>query len=289
MTPLRQRFIEDMQLRGLAATTQKSYVHYIADLAEFYNTSPENLDLEAIRQYQLYLLHERQLSPESINTFLAAVRFLFQNTLELPWDFSTIPRLRCPTRLPLALSQEEIQMFFDHVAGLQNRAALMTCYGAGLRVSESVCLRISDIDSARMLIVVHQGKGGKDRLVMLSPRLLAVLRAYYRARRPQGVWLFPSWRSAFHMSPATLSLACREACQRCGIAKRVTSHTLRHSFATHLLENGTDVRVIQMLLGHSRLETTARYTQVSPRIIAATASPLDQLSTDTASKQNVRR
>ncbi|HSQ51417.1 MAG TPA: tyrosine-type recombinase/integrase, partial [Nitrospiraceae bacterium] len=171
---------------------------------------------------------------------------------------------------------EEVLAFFDHIPSLKYRAALMVCYGAGLRVSEAVALKVSDIDSRRMLLRVEQGKGAKDRYTMLSPRLLDVLRRYWRATRPQN-YLFPSWRTTHHLSAASLQQACREAALRSGISKKVTVHTLRHSFATHLLENGTNMRIIQAALGHSRIETTALYTSVSPRVIGATTSPLDTL------------
>jgi len=153
----------------------------------------------------------------------------------------------------------------------------MCCYGAGLRISETVALKISDIDSARMLIRIEQGKGRKDRYAMLSPRLLAVLRCYFRAERPRGAYLFPSWRQGCHLTTSSLSQACRDAARLSGIPKHITAHTLRHSFATHLLEGGTDTRVIQALLGHSRIDTTARYTQVSAHVVRGTPSPLDAL------------
>jgi integrase/recombinase XerD len=229
MTPLRERFIEDMQLRGLASTTQRSYVHYVADYAKFYNTSPSKLDLEAIRQYELYLLHEKKLSPESINSFVSAVQFFYLVTLEMPWGKECFPRVRRPEKLPVVLSPEEIAVFFENVPGIKNRAGLMSCYGAGLRISEAVALhREGDIDSQRMLIRVQQGKGQKDRYVMLSPRLLAVLRTYYRAVRPEGPWLFPSWRPERHLTSSALATACRDACRRSGLHKRITAHTLRH-------------------------------------------------------------
>lgn len=276
MTPLRQRFIEDMHLRGLALTTQRSYTHYVSEYAKFYNTSPEYLDLEAVRQYELYLLNERKLSPESINTFISAVRFLYLVTLEMPWGKESFPRVRVGTKLPVVLSPQEVELFFRNVGCLKNRAALMLCYGAGLRISEAVKIRVTDIDSSRMLIRVEEGKGRKDRYVMLSPRLLAVLRAYWRAARPKD-YLFPTWREGHHLSCAAVSVACRNAAKNSGIPKRITAHTLRHSFATHLLENGTDTRVIQALLGHSRIDTTARYTHVSAHVVAGTPSPLDLL------------
>lgn len=276
MTALRQRFIEDMQLRGLAPTTQRSYLHYVAEFANFYHTSPEHLDLEAVRQYQLYLLQEKKLSPQSINTFISSVQFLYLVTLEMPWDKACFPRLRCPQTLPVVLSPEEVEQFFLHVPSLKYRAVLMTCYGAGLRISSAVALKITDIDSSRMVIRVEQGKGQKDSYVMLSPRLLAVLRCYWRAARPKE-FLFPSWRKAHHLSAGAVQDACRDAVQLCSLTKRITPHTLRHSFATHLLENGTDIRVIQALLGHRRIDTTARYTQVAVPVVAGTASPLDRL------------
>ena len=283
MTPLRQRFIEDMQLRGLALTTQRSYLHYVADYAKYYGISPAKLDLEAIRQYELYLLNEKKLSPESINSFVSAVQFLYLVTLEMPWGKECFPRVRRPEKLPVVLSPEEVQIYFGHVAGIKHRAALMCCYGAGLRISEAVALRqpfeddAGDVDGARMLIRVRQGKGQKDRYVMLSPRLLAVLRTYWLAVRPRGPWLFSSWRTDKHLTASALATACRDASRSSGLRKRITAHTLRHSFATHLLENGTDTRIIQALLGHSRIETTQRYVAVSPQVVASTISPLDRL------------
>lgn len=282
MTPLRARFIEDMQLRNLCPATQKNYVHHVAGFARYFNKSPEVLDLEAVRQYQLYLLNERKLSPESINQYISAIKFLYLTTLENPWTSEYFPRVKRPDRLPVVLSHEEIMQFFDYIPGLKYRAALMTCYGAGLRVSEAVALRISDIDSGRGLIRVEQGKGGKDRFAMLSDRLLEVLRRYCRAAQftkatPPDHYLFPSWRADHHLCTASLQVACREAAALSGIRKKVTVHTLRHSFATHLLENGTNIRIIQVLLGHSRITSTERYARVSPTVVAATCSPLDNV------------
>jgi integrase/recombinase XerD len=277
MTSLRKRMIEDMQLRNLTPETQKNYIHHVAGFARYFGKSPELLDLEAVRQYQLYLLNERKLSPETINQYISSVQFLYLTTLEMPWTNEYFPRLRRPHKLPVVLSQEEVLAFFDHIPSLKYRAALMTCYGAGLRVSEVVALHVADIDSQRMLLRIQQGKGQKDRYAMLSPRLLDVLRRYFRAVRPAGEYLFPSWRKDHHICTTSLQLACREATLRAGIHKRVTVHTLRHSFATHLLENGTNIRIIQVLLGHSQINTTARYAAVSPQVVAATVSPLDAM------------
>src|SRR5882724_1817549 len=282
MTPLRQRFIEDMQLRGLALTTQRSYVHYVADYAKFYNLSPERLDTEALRQYVLHLLHDRRLSPDSINTFLASAKFLYSVTLEMPWSNEHFPkRLPVPVKNPTILSPREVNTFFNAVPGIKYRAVVMTCYGAGLRISEAVALKIADIDSERMVLRIEHGKGGNARFAILSPRLLAVLRTYFRALRPAGDYLFPSWRPGTHLTSACIQQACRDATHQSGIGKRISPHVMRHSFATHLLENGEDVRVIQALMGHSRIDTTARYASVTPARLAKTTGPLDALTTTT--------
>ena len=288
MTPLRQRMIEDMRIRNFATTTQRSYIHYVAEFAKHFNRSPGELDLEAVRQYQLHLTQERKLSPQSINTFVSAVQFLYLTTLEMPWEKQDFPRARLDEKLPVVLAPEEVQRFLDHIASIKHRAVLLSCYGAGLRISEAVALQASHIDSQRMLIRVQHGKGGKDRYAMLSPGLLEILRAYYRILHPAGPWLFPSWRPHLHLSAGAVQTACREAWQHSGLAKRVTPHVLRHSFATHLLENGIDTRVIQVLLGHSRIDTTARYTAVSPATISATASPLDLLLKPRKSRRSQR-
>lgn len=288
MTKLRQRMIEDMQLRNMAAATQRNYILHVARFARFYNLSPEHLDLEDIRQFHLYLLNDVHLSPEAVNQSVSALKFLYIKVLEMPWSDDHFPRAKRPHKLPVILSPEEVTAFFDHVPSLRYRAALMTCYGAGLRVSEAVALKVADIDSQRMLLRVEQGKGRKDRYAMLSERLLKVLRLWWRAARPKG-YLFPGWRAGKHMSSESLQTACREAAHRAGIAKRVTVHTLRHSFATHMLENGTDVRIIQALLGHSCIDTTAHYTAVSNRLISHTLSPLDKLDAKPAPRKGKSR
>jgi site-specific recombinase XerD len=286
--------IDDMQLRNLAASTQKQYIHHVAGFARYFGRSPEVLDIEAVRQYQLYLLNERKLSPEAINQFVSSIKFLYLTTLEMPWTDDYFPHIRRSHKLPIVLSQEEVLAFFDHIPSLKYRAALMVCYGAGLRISEAVSLKIRDIDSQRGLIRIEQGKGGRDRYAMLSPRLLQVLRRYCRATLSHPLpedYLFPSWRKEHHLGTTSLQLACREAALRARIGKRVTVHTLRHSFATHLLENGTDLRIIQVLLGHNRIDTTARYAAVAPQLVAATVSPLDKLDhpTQPASTKRSRK
>jgi len=268
--------LEDMQLRNFATETQRNYIHHIKGLAQFYQTSPEHLGFEDIREYQLHLMNERQHSPQAVNQFVSAVKFLYQVTLETALPDNALPRMRVPHKLPVVLSPAEVDAFFRHVGTLRYQAALMTAYGAGLRVSEVVRLKISDIDSQRNLIRVEQGKGKKDRYAMLSPRLLKVMRAWWCVERSRD-WLFPGSRPGRHMDVEMLQLVCRQAAELAGIGKRVRVHTLRHSFATHLLDQGVDLRVIQELLGHTNIDTTARYAQVSPRLVAVTKSPLDQL------------
>jgi site-specific recombinase XerD len=222
--------IEDMQLRNLAPQTQRSYLHHITGLARFYQTSPEHLNLEDLRQYQVYLANECRYSADSVNQFLSAAKFLYGVTLEAPFDTGCLLRARIPKNAPIILSQQEVALFFDHVPSIRYRAALMVAYGAGLRVSEVVALKVADIDSQRMLLRVEKGKGQRDRYAMLSPRLLQVLRAWYRAARPVE-WLFPGWRVPAHLTPASLQQACHDAARQAGLRKRITVHTLRHASA----------------------------------------------------------
>lgn len=276
MTPLRQRMLEDMRLRNLSAETQRSYIHYVAGFASHFGLSPEKLGLDDIRSYQLFLVEQRQLSPESINAFLSAAQFLYTVTLDMPWSKAQFPRMKVPQKLPEVLSLDEVAALFRHIHILKHRAVLMLCYGSGLRISEAVALKAAHIDSHRMLIRVEQGKGAKDRYTVLSARLLTLLRAYWKLQRPVD-WFFPGTKAGTHLQPATVREVCHQAAQMAGLTKRVTPHLLRHSFATHLLENGTDTRAIQVLLGHQRLDTTARYTAVSPQSVSRLISPLDQL------------
>jgi len=275
MTPLRQRMLQDMQLRNFSAGTQRSYIHYIAGFATHYGLSPERLGLDDVRNYQLHLIQQKQLSPQSINCFVAAAKFLYTVTLDMPWSDDGFPRLKVPEKLPFVLSVAEVQQFFSYIGILKHRAALMLCYGSGLRSSEAVALKITDIDSSRMLIRVQQGKGAKDRFTVLSGRLLTLLRQYYKVQRPVE-WLFPGTKQGTHLQPATIQEVCRDAARMAGFHKRVTPHVLRHSFATHLLEGGTDTRAIQVLLGHSRIDTTARYIAVTPQALGKIVSPLDK-------------
>ena len=287
MTALRTRMQEDMQLRNFTSETQRTYLHHITGLTRFYMTSPDQLSLEEIREYQVHLVNERSQSAEAVNQFVSAANFFYKETLETPWPDGALVRGRVPHRLPVVLSPEEVALFFDYVPSLRYRAALMTAYGAGLRVSEVVALKVADIDSKRMLLRVEQGKGKKDRYTLLPQRLLQVLRIWWRSARPP-VWMFPGWREGRHMNCGALQLACREAASRAGLTKRVTVHTLRHSFATHMLEQGSDIRIIQALLGHSNIQTTAHYTGVSSRLISQTHSPLDQFHPQVRPKNKKR-
>jgi site-specific recombinase XerD len=231
--------IEDMQLRGLASSTQRGYLSHVAAFARYFGQSPANLDLEAVRQYLLYLLNEKKLSPEAINQQVSALQFLYLTTLEVPWSPLDFPRVKRPHKLPTVLSQDELIHFFDHVDGLKYRAILMLCYGAGLRVSEAVSLKVKHIDSHSMLLRIENGKGAKDRVAMLSPRLLEVLRHFWRATHPWPCsppvpgkdiaeqYLFPSWRTGKHLTTAAVQTACRDAWRRSGLRKRVTAHTMR--------------------------------------------------------------
>jgi site-specific recombinase XerD len=194
----------------------------------------------------------------------------------MPWNRQQFPRLKTPQTLPVVLSASEVMEFFRCIGVLKHRVILMLCYGSGLRVEEAVSLKVGDIDSRRMLVAVRRGKGNKDRYTVLSGRLLLLLREYWKIQRPKD-WLFPAIKAGRHMQQGTIQQVCREACLMAGITKHVTPHSLRHSFATHLLENGTDTRAIQVMLGHSRIDTTARYTAVTPQTVGRTRSPLDQL------------
>jgi integrase/recombinase XerD len=277
MTPVRQRMTEDMQVRNLSSHTQASYVQQVSLFARYFNKSPEVLGPEEIRAYQVYLTNERKLAPSSILIAVSALRFLYKVTLHKKWTFEDmIPAPKKPQTLPVVLSPEEVLQFLDCIPGLKHRTILTTCYAAGLRISEAVSLKPADIDSSRMVIRVEQGKGQKDRYVMLSPKLLESLRNWWRVAKPKE-WLFPGDIAGAHISKDAVEQACQKAHQRCRIPKPVTPHSLRHAFAVHLLESGTDVRTIQLLLGHRSLATTARYLRIATTKVCATTSPLDLL------------
>jgi site-specific recombinase XerD len=275
--------IEDMQLRNFAPGTVSVYVNCVARFARHFGKSPELLGPEDVRAYLLHLIEQRRPSWSYYNQIVQALRFLYKVTLGRDWALAYIAYPKQPKRLPVVLSPAEVARFFAAVDRLKDRALLMTAYAAGLRISEVAALRVEDIDSRRMVIRVRQGKGRKDRYVMLSPRLLDPLRRYWKAARPR-TWLFPGQTPDRPISIRTVTRTCRRALQAAGLEKRVTIHTLRHSFATHLLEAGTDLRTIQVLLGHASPRTTAVYTHVSPAAVRATISPLDRLDLEAAGR-----
>jgi integrase/recombinase XerD len=277
MTVLRQRMTEDMQVRNLSPHTQASYLQQISLFARYFRTSPDALTSEHIRTYQIYLTNEKKLATNSIHTAVAALRFLYRVTLKKEWTFGEdIPLPKKPQKLPVVLSPEEVVHFLNCVDCRKHRVILTTCYAAGLRISEAVRLKIAAIDSARMVVRVEQGKGRKDRYVMLSPMLLDILRSYWKAARPQE-WLFPGIHDDRPITKDAVEAACQKAHRLSGLSKPVTPHSLRHAFAVHLLESGTDLRTIQLLLGHRSLATTAKYLRIATSKVCATSSPLDLL------------
>ena len=277
MPSLRQRMLEDMQVRQLSPCTQQTYVETVARFARHFDRSPARLGPEEIRDYQVYLTNERGLAPSSLIVAVSALRFLYRVTLQKRWAFDdVIPVPKKPRSLPVVLSRDEVMQFLEAVKAAKHHAILTTCYAAGLRISEAVRLTVSAIDSERMVLRVEKGKGQKDRYVMLSPKLLAVLRAWWHVDRPRH-WLFPGERPEAPITPGAVGRACHVAARRARMAKPVSPHALRHAFAVHLLEAGTDLRTIQLLLGHRSLQTTATYLRVATTTVCSTASPLDLL------------
>jgi len=282
VTALRARMIEDMTVRGFTEETRTDYVRRVRAFAAFIRRSPDTATAEDLRRFQL---HQRQsgMQPPSINNSVSALRFFFTVTLDRPDLARRLTVVREPLRLPTVLSVEEVTLLLQAAPGAKYKAALGTAYGAGLRVSEVVALKVGDIDSERMLLRVEQGKGRKDRHAMLSPQLLDLLREWWAEGRRRGVllprgWLFPGRNPIEPLSTRQINRAVHAAAEAAGIRKRVSMHTLRHSFATHLLEQDTDIRVIQVLLGHAKLETTALYTRVATTTIRSVTSPLDRLA-----------
>jgi len=281
VSPLRQRMQDDMLMRGLGSHTRQDYIRHVRAFAAFLRRSPDTATADDIRRFQLHQ-HESGIGVATINSAVSALRFLFAVTLDRGDLARSLVVTRFHRKLPDVLSVEEVARLLEAAPGLKYKAALSVAYGAGLRVSEVAHLKIDDIDSTRMLIRIEQGKGRKDRNAMLSPHLLDLLRLWWREGKRRGVmlphgWLFPGQGRTEPISTRQLHRAVQEAAERAGIRKRVSPHTLRHSFATHLLEQDVDIRVIQVLLGHTKLETTALYTKVSTRTIQAVASPLEHL------------
>jgi integrase/recombinase XerD len=273
---LRRRMIEDMAVRNLSPTTQGSYIHNVKKFSLHFGRSPDCLGLEDVRAYQVHLV-SRGVAWATLNQVVSSLRFFYGVTLgrkDLP---ERIPYARRRKTVPVILSPEEVASFLEAVESRRDRVALTTAYATGLRASEVLALRIHDIDSSRMVILVANGKGGKQRYVMLSPTLLGILRAYWDIERPRRPWLFPGLGGEKPLDRCSLNAACAAAVEAAGLRKRATVHALRHAFATHLHEQGTDIRIIQALLGHNQLSTTARYVNVSTITIAAAQSPLEHL------------
>jgi integrase/recombinase XerD len=276
-SPLRRRMIEDMTVRNLSPRTQEGYIRTIKSFAAFLGRSPDTAGFEDVRRFQLHLATSG-IGVPTLNHTVSALRFFFKITLGRGDIEKHTQIAREPRKLPVVLSPEEVARLLEAAPGpgLKYKAALSAAYACGLRVSEVVALKVSDIDSKRMLIRIEQGKGRKDRYVMLSPHLLELLRAWWKQAQPRG-WLFPGRDPVLPITTRQFTRACHEAAEAAGIRKRVSPHTLRHSFATHLLEQNVDIRVIQTLLGHVKLDTTARYTQIATKVICAVVSPLDRL------------
>jgi len=260
---LRTRMIEDLRIRNYSERTVEIYVRCVSEFAKHFGQSPEAVGQGEIREYQRFLVEEKKASWAFFNQTVCALRFLYTKSLHKDWLVKHIPFPKQDKRLPEVLSLEEVSKLFANVRALKQRTILQTTYAAGLRLMEALNLQTNDIDSARMVIRIRQGKGRKDRYVTLSPTLLETLREYYKACRPNGTLLFPNRNGDERTHPTTVQRACRRAARAAGLNKRVTPHTMRHSFATNLLEAGTDLRTIQLLLGHGSLNTTAIYLHIA--------------------------
>jgi len=276
MTPLRKRMLEDLQIRHYSPNTIRAYIRGVAQFAKHFGKSPELLGAEHIREYQLHLIKKTGGSLSSYIQTVCSLRFLYTNTLHRQVAVERIPLPRYEKKLPVILSREEVKLVLETPKNLGYRAMLSTMYAAGPRVSELASLKAGDIDSSRGVIWIRDGKGRKDRQTLLPPKLLELLRVYYRWKQPKD-WLFPGEKPGSHISRESIFSACQKAGQDAGISKAVHPHSLRHAFATHLLEAGVDLRTIQVLLGHAHLETTARYLHVADTTVRATVSPLELL------------
>ena len=276
ISPLRRRMIEDMTVRGFEEKTQSDYIRHVRNFTLFLGRSPDQARSEDLRLYQVHQ-REQGVQPPTMNGAVAALRFFFATTCNRPEMARHLTLVRQPQKLPVVLTLEEVARLIEAAPGPKYKAALSVAYGAGLRVSEVANLRVPDIDSERMVIRVEQGKGKKDRNGMLSPRLLELLREWWQVGRPT-TWLFPGRDPLLPMTSRQLRRVVCETADAVGIEKRVSPHTLRHSFATHLLEEGIDIRLIQVALGHSKLDTTARYAHVASKVLREMVSPLDRLT-----------
>lgn len=276
MTPLRKRMLEDLQIRNYAPTTVAAYIRSVAEFAKHFGKSPDLLGSEQIREYQLYLIKEKGVSLPSYIQAVCALRFFYTNTLHRPVSVDRIPLPRYEKKLPVILSPAEVKVLLETPRNLSHRAILTTMYAAGPRISEVAKLKVSDIDSGRNVIWIRGGKGRKDRQVLLPPRLLELLHVYCCWKKPKE-WLFPGGIPGQPICSNSIFRACQKAVRKAGIVKPVHPHSLRHAFATHLLDAGVNLRTIQILLGHSKLETTARYLHVTDTAVRSTTSPLELL------------
>jgi integrase/recombinase XerD len=284
ISPLRQRMIDDMRMRKFGEKTQIDYVRAVRKFAHYLGRSPDTASVEDLRNYQLHLI-DHGVSPSSLNSAISGLKFFFSITLDRPELVAKMKPVHLPHKLPVILSPDEVKRLIAAAGNLKHQTALSLAYATGLRISEIVSLKVGDIDSQRMTLRIEQGKGQKDRYAMLSPLLLERLRVWWRVARAQGKmleggWLFPGLDPVRPLSTRQLTRAIHAAAEEAGIDKRISMHSLRHAFATHLLEQKVDIRLIQVLLGHKKLETTALYAQVATDILREVVSPLEKLNSD---------
>lgn len=278
MGELRRRMEEDMELKGFSSRTRTCYLSHVRDFVRHQGRSPDQLGCEEVRSYLHYLIHDKQVSRSAVAQAYSALKFFYATTLHRGWEMDTIPRIKREKKLPVVLSYAEVQAILSGIGNIKHRAVLTTIYSAGLRLSEALHLKLTDIDSQRMMIRVDQGKGNKDRYTILAQRTLDVLREYWKACQPVD-WLFPGDRKDRPMGPTTIQRVFKLARERAGIQKPASVHTLRHCFATHMLEAGTDLYYIQQLLGHGSLKTTSIYLHLGRKGLAQAVSPLDHFET----------
>ena len=292
MTHLRQLMLDELERRNYSPNTVRSYLHAVEEFARHFHRSPEQLGPDHVREYQVHLFRDRKLSARTIAGQTAALRFLFVKTLRRPYLPDALPFPKHSRRLPTVLSQEEVAQLIDASGNLMHRAMVMTLYATGVRRAELCRLKVADIDSERMVLHIHEGKGGRDRDVPLSPKLLTILREYWRWMKPQ-TYLFPgmenNWRADVPVNTKVAWIAVTNAAKAAGITKRVSPHTLRHSYATHLLEAGADLRTIQVLLGHAKLADTTVYLHLSRRHLQAVPSPIEALTVSTSAEARLSR